>query len=118
MRVTMPKSAAADALVQRLISLGDPGRVPLRCEQGDVRLVTYSRPRLWFLRAEMDRLPTAGILLLHVAPTSGPSLWLRMTKRQFEITFDGVMETRAWLDGGEYHYPTFPRKAAKYIVPA
>jgi hypothetical protein len=108
--IVVTTATNADALVAELMAIGDSGRAPRRHSRGTLRLVSYSRPRLWFIRDEMEWLPPDGALLLNVTPTRGASFWVRMTRREFEETFGHILTTRSWLGPGEYHYSTFPKR--------
>ena len=104
-------------LVRHLASLGDPGTQPRLVQREGVTVVMYSSTRLLFRADAFEQLPPDGILLVHIRPNGQRPFAVAVTRREAEREFVNVFRSRSWKEHGYYHYPTFPERAAQYIVP-
>lgn len=75
-------------------------------------IIEYTKPRLHFVRDEIERLSMVGIIIIH---STNDKCTYKMTKQQFYDVFDNVVKTRSYLIEGNYHYQRTPKKAFQFI---
>ena len=100
-------------VLRGMIRQGEKVEVPAVCIwnfEPDIKL-SYTKKRLHFIRPLIEGLDSDDIF--EIVAESGT---FRMSRVQFEDVFAHIQSTKAWLDGGEFHYPNAPQKAMQFIV--
>jgi hypothetical protein len=107
----------------RLVPTRSAGRVAPKSSRGSIApevggpriageaRVRYSATRLLFRRREIEPLG-----LDECFEVATPAALFRFTKREFYEEFPGVVQSRSYLFGGVYHYPTVPKRAERFRV--
>ncbi len=70
-----------------------------------VKIVVYSRTRVYLDRDAWDMLPADGVLLLQVRPPDGGAYSLAFTAAELAAVFGEVRSTRSWDQARCYHLP-------------
>lgn len=74
-------------------------------------MISYKSTRLSFRRAVIEALSMNQSFQIVT-----PQGTFQFTRREFEAEFPNVVNSKAYRDGGVYHYPRTPQRALKYLV--
>jgi hypothetical protein len=83
-----------------------------------VKIVVYSRTRVYLDRDGWEMLPADGVLLMQVRPTEGAAYSLAFTSAELAAVFCEVRNTPSWDRARCYHFPKPPPAIAAFRVPA
>lgn len=78
----------------------------------------YNSTRFSFRKATIDSMNNNDVLIIKVMGAQNPDNngKFKMTKTEIYETFNNVITSKAYQDGGNYNYKTTPKKADKYKV--
>jgi hypothetical protein len=82
-----------------------------------VKIVVYSRTRVYLDRDAREMLPADGVLLMQVRPTDGGAYSLAFTGAELAAVFGEVRGTHSWDRVRCYHFPKPPPAISAFRVP-
>ena len=76
-------------------------------------MIEYTATRLKFIRDLIEPLDNQDYIKIHVTNDNAS---YKMTKIEFDETFDNVVKTKSYREIGNYNYKNTPCKALKYLI--
>jgi len=76
-------------------------------------MIEYTSTRLTFKRDEIESLENDDYIKIHV---TNDNTSYKMTKKEFYATFNNVINSKSYIELGNYNYKKTPDKALKYII--
>ena len=103
-------------LIQALVD-EQPSKRPSFRESGGMTIAIYSCTRFTLKRSAVERLPSDGLLVVHVDRPELPSWTFAIARRDFESLFSDLRRSRSWETRGSHDFSGIPPRIANYILP-